>query len=300
MERDAQVTMRAGLDVLVVHSRVLLVTAVLGLAAALGPCAAQAQPAPAAKDYTPHIGQSGKDVVWVPTPQALVERMLDMAKLTARDIHYDLGSGDGRTVITAAKRGAQAYGVEYNSDMVALSERAAAKEGVAGKAKFIHGDIFKTDFSKATVLTLYLLPSLNVKLRPTILNMKPGTRVVSHAFDMDDWKPDQTEDVDGSKAYLWIVPAHVAGTWRWGAAGGSREVAMTLKQHYQHVEGSAQLGDKPAQLRDMKLDGDHIAFSIYESASVHRDYSGRVNGNSIEGTVKTAGGEAKWSATLSK
>jgi len=136
--------------------------------------------------YRPHSGQEGKDVIWVPTPMSLVERMLDMAKLTAKDIHYDLGSGDGRTVIAAAKRGAQAYGVEFNPDMVALSERSAAKEGVSDRAKFINGDIFKTDFSKATVLTLYLLPSLNLKLRPTILNMKPSTRIVSHAFTMDD------------------------------------------------------------------------------------------------------------------
>jgi SAM-dependent methyltransferase len=128
--------------------------------------------APAADgEYTPHVGQEGKDVIWVPTPQALVDKMLDMAKLTAKDIHYDLGSGDGRTVIAAAKRGAQAVGVEFNPDMVALSERAAAKEGLSAKAKFINGDIFQTDFSHATVVTLYLLPSLNVKLRPTILKM---------------------------------------------------------------------------------------------------------------------------------
>src|SRR6185503_17242729 len=201
----------------------------------------------ASKDYTPQVGQEGKDVIWVPTPQSLVERMLDMAKLTAKDIHYDLGSGDGRTVIAAAKRGAQAYGVEFNPDMVALSERNAAKEGLAGKAKFINGDIFQTDFSQATVLTLYLLPSLNVKLRPTILKMKPGTRVVSHAFDMDDWKADQSDEVEGARAYLWIVPAHVDGAWRWNAVGEpARAVALTLKQHYQQVEGSAQLGDKPA------------------------------------------------------
>ena len=277
--------------------RVLLFGAFLALAPAFQADSARAQPAAATKDYTPHIGQAGKDVVWVPTPQALVERMLDMAKLTARDIHYDLGSGDGRTVITAAKRGAQSYGVEYNPELVALSERAAVKEGVTGKAKFIHGDIFKTDFTRATVLTLYLLPSLNVKLRPTILKMKPGTRVVSHAFNMDDWQPDQTDNVDGSMVFLWIVPARVAGTWRWSTTGGSaREAAITLKQQYQQLEGSAQLGDKAGQLRDLRLEGDQLSFSVFESASSHRDYTGRVNGNSIEGTVKHAGGEAKWSA----
>src|SRR5262245_54630061 len=172
-------------------------------------------PVTTAQDYTPTVGQEGKDVIWVPTPQSLVEKMLDMAKLTSKDIHYDLGSGDGRTVIAAAKRGAHAYGVEFNPDMVKLSERAAAKEGVSDKAKFINGDIFQTDFSQATVVTLYLLPSLNVKLRPTILKMKPGTRVVSHAFTMDDWQADQTENVEGRTAYMWIVPARVEGTWRW-------------------------------------------------------------------------------------
>src|SRR5574341_150237 len=192
------------------HARLSFASILLAVALAL-PGSAVAQD----KEYTPTVGQEGKDVIWVPTPQALVDKMLDMAKLTAKDIHYDLGSGDGRTVIAAAKRGAQAVGVEYNPDMVALSERAAAKEGVAGKAKFINGDIFQTDFSQATVITLYLLPSLNIKLRPTLLKMKPGTRVVSHAFNMDDWQPDQTENVEGRTAYLWIVPAPVEGAWRW-------------------------------------------------------------------------------------
>jgi SAM-dependent methyltransferase len=279
--------------------QVVFFTVLLALAPGLFPDAAHAQPARESKEYTPQVGQSGKDVVWVPTPQGLVERMLDMAKLTAKDIHYDLGSGDGRTVIAAARRGAQAYGVEYNADMVALSRRLAAKESFTGKATFIHGDIFKTDFSKATVLTLYLLPSLNVKLRPTILKMKPGTRVVSHAFDMEDWQADQTDTVDGSRAYLWIVPAQVAGTWRWSAGGaGAREGQMTLKQQYQRLEGS--LADRAAQLRDLKLEGDHLSFTVVESASVHRDYAGRVNGDAIEGTVKHSGGEGKWSATRSK
>jgi hypothetical protein len=127
--------------------------------------------------------------------------------------------------------------------------------------------------------------------------MKPGTRVVSHAFTMDDWQADQTENVDGSMAYLWIVPARVGGTWRWNAEGsGGRDVQLTLKQQYQQLEGSARLGDKTGQLRDLKLEGDQITFSVYESASVHRDYAGRVNGDSIQGTVKSSGGEAKWSA----
>jgi hypothetical protein len=249
-------------------------------------------------EFTPQVGQEGKDVIWVPTPQALVEKMLDMAKLTAQDIHYDLGSGDGRTVITAAKRGAQAVGVEFNPDMVTLSERAAAKEGVTGKAKFIQGDIFQTDFSHATVVTLYLLPSLNVKLRPTILKMKPGTRVVSHAFTMDEWQPDQTENVEGRTAYLWIVPAPVEGNWRWNGSGsGPKNYEVALRQQFQKVDGTARLDSKPGQLRDVNLRGDQISFTVLDADGARRDFSGRVSGNTMQGVVKQPGGEAKWSAT---
>jgi len=267
---------------------------------ALLAAAALALPAPAAaqdKEYTPSVGQEGKDVIWVPTPQALVEKMLDMAKLTARDIHFDLGSGDGRTVIAAAKRGAQAVGVEFNPDMVALSERAAAKEGVAAKAKFINGDIFETDFSHATVVTLYLLPSLNLKLRPIILSMKPGTRVVSHAFTMDDWQADQTENVEGRTAYLWIVPAPVDGTWRWNGSGnGPKAYEIALRQQFQKVDGAARLDGGLGQLRDVKLRGDRISFTVLDADGARRDFSGRVSGTAMQGVVKQAGGEAKWSA----
>lgn len=275
--------------------------AMFATAALALPAAAQ----DAAKEYTPSVGQEGKDVIWVPTPQALVERMLDMAKLTPKDIHYDLGSGDGRTVIAAAKRGAQAVGIEYNPDMVILSERAAAKEGVAGKAKFMQGDIFQVDFSNATVVTLYLLPSLNLKLRPTILRMKPGTRVVSHAFSMDDWQPDQTDNVEGRTAYLWIVPAPVEGTWRWSVQGsGPKEYELALRQQYQKVEGLIRLDGKMGQLRDVKLNGDQINFTVNETAgtsgTLRRDFTGRVNGNTMQGAVKGPGGvESKWTATRS-
>jgi Methyltransferase domain len=271
------------------------------LAAATFACA----PVTTAQDYSPTVGQEGKDVIWVPTPQALVDKMLDMAKLTAKDIHYDLGSGDGRTVITAAKRGAQAYGVEFNPDMAKLSERNAAKEGVAGKAKFINGDIFQTDFSQATVVTLYLLPSLNVKLRPIILKMKPGTRVVSHAFSMEDWQADQTETVEGRTAYLWIVPAPVEGTWRWSVSGnGPKDYELSLRQQYQKVEGLIRLDGKMGQLRDVKLQGDQLSFSVHENAgtsgTIRRDFTGRVSGNTVQGVVKLPNaGEAKWSATRS-
>lgn len=259
------------------------------LAAASFACA----PLTTAQDYQPTVGQEGKDVIWVPTPQALVDKMLDMAKLTARDIHYDLGSGDGRTVITAAKRGAQAYGVEFNPDMVRLSERAAAKEGVADKAKFINGDIFKTDFSSATVVTLYLLPSLNVKLRPTLLNMKPGTRVVSHAFSMENWEADQTETVEGRTAYLWIVPALVSGAWQMPGGG-----ELSFVQNYQMLAGVLRQGGKDSTVKG-RLSGDRITFTAADTNGT-REFSGRVSGNAMEGTVKQQGGEAKWSATRAK
>ena len=278
------------------HHTARLLIAFVAIAAFALPAAAQD------KEYTPHVGQEGKDVIWVPTPQSLVEKMLDMAKLTPQDIHYDLGSGDGRTVITAAKRGTHAWGVEFNPDMAKLAERAAAKEGVSDRAKFINGDIFQTDFSKATVITLYLLPSLNLKLRPTILKMKPGTRVVSHAFSMDDWQPDQTENVEGRTAYLWIVPAAVEGTWRWNVTPGQKETELTLRQQFQNVEGLVKLDNgKMGQLRNMKLQGDRISFSINEitgyTGGTRRDYTGRVSGNTIQGTFKIGdGSEAKWTA----
>ena len=246
-------------------------------------------PVTTAQDYTPTVGQEGKDVIWVPTPQSLVDKMLDMAKLTPKDIHYDLGSGDGRTVITAAKRGAQAYGVEFNPDMVKLSERNAAKEGVAGKAKFINGDIFQTDFSHATVVTLYLLPSLNVKLRPTILKMKPGTRVVSHAFSMDDWQADQTETAEGRTAYMWIVPAPVSGKWQMPGNG-----ELTLKQSYQMISGVLKQGGKERIVKG-RLSGDQITFAA--DADPRLEFSGRVSGGSMQGSVRDPAGEGKWSAT---
>jgi hypothetical protein len=246
---------------------------------------AQPQPAP---QYEPQVGQEGKDVVWVPTPQSLVDRMLGLAKLTPKDYLMDLGSGDGRTVITAVKRGARATGIEYNPDMVELSRRNAAKEGVGDKAEFIRGDIFETDFSKATVITLFLLPDLNIKLRPKILDMKPGTRVVSNSFTMGEWKADQsvtaTDDCTSyCTAYLWIVPAKVAGTWK--LADGE----LSLKQDFQMLAGTLKTGGNSATVSNGKMNGEQISFS---AGGVH--YTGRVSGNTMEGSTKTG---AKWSAT---
>jgi precorrin-6B methylase 2 len=260
----------------------------LTLTLSLFAAGAFAQEQQAKEQFEPQVGQSGKDVVWVPTPQALVDRMLGLAKLTPKDYLMDLGSGDGRTVITAVKRGARATGIEYNPDMVELSKRIAAKEGVGDKAEFIRGDIFETDFSKATVITLFLLPDLNIKLRPKILDMKPGTRVVSNSFTMGEWKSDQTVTAtDGCTsyctAYLWIVPAKVAGTWK--LADGE----LTLRQDFQMLGGTLKTGGNSASISNAKMNGDQISFS---AGGVQ--YTGRVSGNAMEGTTK---GGTKWSAT---
>lgn len=252
---------------------------------------ALAQPQAAKKEYEPSVGQSGKDVVWVPSPQALVDRMLDMAKLTPSDIHYDLGSGDGRTVITAAKRGTRAYGIEYNPDMVELAKRNAQKEGVADKATFTRGDIFVSDFSNATVITLFLLPDLNVKLRPKLLDMKPGLRVVSNSFTMGDWKEDEKISAGGDctswcTAHLWIVPAKVSGNWK------TSRGMLNLKQEYQMLSGTLVQGNVNAIIADAKMNGDQIAFTAGGA-----QYTGRVNGNTIEGAYKGSDGNGKWSAS---
>ena len=237
---------------------------------------------PQAAQYVPEIGQSGKDVVWVPSGQTLVNKMLDLAKLTPKDILYDLGSGDGRTVITAAQRGARAYGIEYNPDMVTLSKGNAEKARVSERATFEQADIFQSDFSRATVLTLFLLPELNVKLRPTILDMKPGTRVLANSFDMGDWKPDQVARVSGDceswcTIYLWIVPAKVAGTWKFDKG------ELTLTQQYHTVTGTISRDGKPLAISNGRLDGEVIRFLVGKTS-----YSGRVNGDVIEGTFGAA------------
>jgi hypothetical protein len=234
---------------------------------------AQAQKAPST--YKPSVGQEGKDVVWVPTPQALVDKMLDMAKVTPQDYLIDLGSGDGRTVITAAKRGINALGIEYNPNMVALSKENAAKEGVSSRAQFMKADLFQTDFSKASVITMFLLPDINLKLRPKILDLKPGTRIVSNTFTMGEWEADETgspEACDGSwcTALLWIVPAKVAGTHK------IPQGELTLKQEFQKVSGTLRTEGRTVPVEG-KVTGEEIAFQ-----AGGREYRGKVNGKRLE------------------
>ena len=254
-----------------------------------------AQTAQTTQQYQPSVGQEGKDVIWVPTPEALVQAMLDLAKLTPSDYLIDLGSGDGRIVIAAAKRGTRALGVEFNPDMVELSRQNAAKEGASDKATFVRGDIFEADFSSATVLTMYLLPSLNMRLRPQILQMKPGTRVVTHAFTMEDWEPDQTVSAEERNAYLWIVPANVAGVWTW--RGPSGDVELTLRQTFQKVEGTLKSGGQQLAIQNAKLAGDRISFSVGADPLATQEYSGRVTGENIEGITKAVNrAGVKWAA----
>ena len=237
------------------HLRRLL----LALFLSLGAATVDAQAQPAKQQFEPRVGQEGKDVVWVPTPQPLVDKMLGLAKVSPKDYLIDLGSGDGRTVITAAKHGTKALGIEYNPDMVELSKRNAAKEGVADKANFVKADLFESDFSQATVITMFLLPSINLKLRPKILDLKPGTRIVSNTFDMEEWKPDETIEAEKGctswcTAYLWIVPAKVDGTWQ------LPQGELTLKQTFQMISGALKSGTNATQVNG-KLNGDQISFT---------------------------------------
>jgi len=252
---------------------------VLLLAVSMPPVFAQAVKAPAPA-YEPTVGQEGKDVVWVPTPQVVVDKMLDLAKVTKDDFVMDLGSGDGRTVITAAKRGARAMGVEYNPNMVELSKRNAEKEGVTDRVQFVKADLFETDFTKATVITMFLLPDINLKLRPKILAMKPGTRVVSNTFTMGDWKPDETAELGAGgngncneswcTALFWVVPAKVAGTYK------TPQGDLVLKQSFQMLTGTLRTKEKTVPLEG-KVRGEEITFK-----AGGKEYRGRLNGKQLE------------------
>jgi hypothetical protein len=264
----------------------LVMASFVALALASGYVLAQAT-----KDYQPSMGQAGKDVIWIPTPQALVDKMLDTAKVTADDYVIDLGSGDGRTVITAAKRGAKALGIEYNPDMVEHAKKNAEKEGVTGKANFMKADIFESDFSQATVITMFLLSDLNLRLRPKILDMKPGTRIVSNTFDMGDWQADvrisaENECTSYCNGYFWVVPAKVEGTWK------MPQGELALEQKYQMISGTLKQGTNSTPISDGKMTGDQIAFKAGGT-----QYTGKVAGNTITGTSKTGDNESTWEAT---
>lgn len=242
------------------------------------------------REFVPRSGQAGKDVIWVPTPQMLVDKMLEIAGVTADDFVIDLGSGDGRTVITAAKLGASALGIEYNPDMVELSKRNAASEGVSDRAQFMKADLFEADFSRATVITMFLLPSINLRLRPKLLDLKPGTRIVSNTFDMEDWIPDETatllKDCNAwCDALMWIIPVKVEGTWKMSQG------ELHLTQTFQMLSGTLNTANNSVPVTDGKLTGAQITFSAGGA-----NYTGTVNDNVIEGSVTTGQQSTKWRA----
>jgi SAM-dependent methyltransferase len=240
-------------------------------------------------EYAPKSGQPGKDVVWVPNPDVMVQKMLDMARVTPEDYVFDLGSGDGRNVIAAAKRGARAHGIEYNPDLVELSKRSAAKERVAERATFEQGDVFLADFSKATVVVLFLTPEMNIRLRPKLLSLKAGARVVANWFAIGDWNADEITNVDNCERFctarLWIVPAKVAGKWQ------MPQGEMMLKQTYQNFSGTLGKAGSTSAVRG-RLRGAEIFFGGKET-----QFTGRVDGNVIEGIARTAGVDSKFRAT---
>jgi SAM-dependent methyltransferase len=260
--------------------RTIGIIAITGLVAGITTHAQQ--PAEGQATFVPTVGQAGKDVVWVPTPEPMVEKMLDLAKVTPQDFVMDLGSGDGRNVIAAAKRGARGVGVEYNPDMVALSNRLAKEAGVTDKATFIQGDMYEADISKASVMALFLLPSNMLKLRDKFANLRPGSRIVSNTFTIEDWTPEEEVTIEGDcsawcRAMLYIVPAKVNGTWRMG------DGELAISQTFQTVTAVLKNGAQSTELRG-KMVGEEIRLS-----GGGRELIGKVNGNRIEGKG--------WSAT---
>jgi SAM-dependent methyltransferase len=253
--------------------------------------AAAAQQTASQEEYKPKVGQAGKDAVWVPTSPALVEKMLDLAKVQPSDFVIDLGSGDGRNIIAAAKRGARGRGVEFNPDLVALSNRTAKSEGVADKASFVQGDMYAADISEASVLALFLLTQNLDKLTPKFLALKPGSRIVANTFGMTGWEPDVVEEVQGDcvnwcRALLWIVPAPVEGTWKLAAG------ELTLQQQFQRVSGSVAANGAKHTIENGRLKGDLLTFEAGGAS-----YEGRVSGNTISGTVTRSGHKERWKAT---
>ena len=266
---------------------VCLAVAVVAAPAVAAAQTAPTQAPPAQGTYEPKVGQPGKDVVWVPSPESTVEKMLDVAKVTPQDFVVDLGSGDGRNVIAAAKRGARALGVEYNPDMVELSKRNAARAGVSDKATFVQGDMYAAEFSQATVLALFLLPDNLLKLRDKFAALKPGTRIVANTFGIEDWTADETITIDGDcqswcTVLLYLVPAKVDGTWQ------TPQGTLTLKQQVQVVSGI--LGT--ASIENGRVKGDEVSFAVAGTS-----YKARLTGDTLAGTMRVSGADTPWRAT---
>ena len=275
------------------HRRRLLFGALLATLCAGAPCAA-AQDFPRYGDeiYQPRLRQEGKDVMWLPTPDAMVTRMLQAAKTTDKDIVYDLGAGEGRIPIAAVRAfGAKAVGIEYDGKLAALAQRNAARAGVADRVTIIQGDIFKEDFSKATVVTMYLLPELNQQLRPQLLRMKPGTRIVSHMWDMGEWEPDEAFTVEGSEAFLWTVPAQVAGRWSLRDADGGFEGVIDIAQQFQRIGGTLTVKGRTHPLLGAYLNGPTLGFTFVDAFNAVRSARLRVTGEALAGELRFPGNQ---------
>ena len=236
--------------------------------------------------YVPKRGQMGKDVMWLPTSDDLVFKMLDAAQVGPQDELVDLGAGDGKIPIAAARQfGARAWGIEYNKDLAALAQRNAQRAGVAERVRIVHGDIFKEDFSKATVVTMYLLEELNTQLRPTILAMKPGTRVLSNTFSMGDWEPDQVIRVTNGTGYFWTVPANVAGLWTLSGLDENGNATLKLDQTFQRLGGSLTLQGKTQNLLGARIEGSVLHFSFINADGLLKAVKVLVNGQVLSGEV---------------
>ena len=236
-------------------------------------------------EYKPQVGQEGKDVIWVPTPEGLIDKMLEAAKVSDKDTLFDLGAGDGIIAITAARQyGAKSVGIEYNPEMAQFARRKVAEAGMTEKVKIITGDIFQEDFSTATVVTLYLMPHLNIKLRPILLKMKPGTRVVSNTFSMGDWEPDETMLDQHWRAHFWVVPAQIEGAWVMnGMEGGP--LRLNISQSYQNIGGTLTRGGQTLSMLGAKLHGDEVKFQFNTTDRKVHAFSGRLEGGRLTGTV---------------
>lgn len=257
--------------------------------ALLLPAAAQAAAAVKYGDalYEPRLRQQGKDVMWLPTPDAMVLQMLRAAKVTRQDIVYDLGAGDGKIPIAAAKHfGARAVGIEYEPKMAALAQRNAKRAKVDDKVRIIQGDIFKEDFSSATVVTLYLLPDLNYQLRDTLLAMKPGTRVVSHQWHMGEWEPDQSIRGEQSDAFLWIVPARLDGRWALRDAQGLWQATVEFTQRFQRTAGQITIGGVARPLLGAFVNGATLGFTFVAPDGSVQSLRADTDGKTLSGTLR--------------
>ena len=240
--------------------------------------------------YQPRLRQPGKDVMWLPTPEAMVARMLQAARTTGQDLVYDLGAGEGRIPIAAARNfGARAVGIENDPALAALARRNVQRASVADKVTIIEGDFFKEDFSAATVVTLYLLPDLNHQLRPRLLSMKPGTRVVSHLWDMGEWEPDETFRAGDSEAFLWIVPANVAGRWTLRDEPGFVVAELDLRQQFQRIGGTLTMRGSTQPLLGAYVHGDQLGFTFVHADGGVRSVRARIDGDALAGSLRFAG-----------